>query len=297
MNTHTESGDKRQEGVSYGNAWMYKALISLLRHVPVKVFYVFNAVFIIPVTLVVSPGARLTFHYFRQKRGYGWWRSWRDTYRNHCLFGKTVVDKFAMYAGRQFQVNYHGLDQYQELSAKPEPLLLLNAHIGCSEIVGYSIHLEKPCNVLVYGGEKQPLMDYRQHSFSNGNIKMIPVGTGTSHSDEIICALDNGETISAFADRLFTEGKVVESTIHGHKVNLAKGPFSLAVTRGIPVLMVSGMKEKDGSYTAFITPLHYDQTLTKKQQRQQLADAYTAEIDRLLALYPLQWFNYSNIWI
>lgn len=297
MNTQTDSSSKRHEGISYGNAWLYKSLICLLRHLPIQVFYAINSIFIIPVTLVVSPGARLTFNYFHKKKGYGWWRSWRDTYRNHCLFGKTVIDKFAMFAGRRFQVNYHGLDRFEKLASRPEPLLLLNAHIGCSEIVGYSIHLEKPCSVLVYGGEKQPLMDYRQHSFSHGNIKMIPVGTGTPHSEEIISALDNGETISAFADRLFTEGKVVVSTIHGNKVNLAKGPFSLAVTRGMEVLMVSGMKERDGSYAAFITPLNYDRTLPKKQQRQQLADAYTAEIERLLTTYPLQWFNYSNIWV
>ena len=55
------------------------------------------------------------------------------------------------------------------------------------------------------------------------------------------------------------------------------------------------MKEKDGSYSAYFTPLHYDKALPKSEQRQQLADAYTAEIDRMLESYPLQWFNYSNL--
>jgi predicted LPLAT superfamily acyltransferase len=61
--------------------------------------------------------------------------------------------------------------------------------------------------------------------------------------------------------------------------------------------MVSAMKEKDGSYTAYMTPLHYDKSLSRGEQRQQLADAYTAEMERLLAMYPLQWFNYSDNWI
>lgn len=288
---------KGTKGITYGSAWMYKALIFMLRIVNIRVFYIVMAVFVIPITLVFSPGARLTFHYFRQMRGYGWWQSLRLTYRNHCIFGQTVIDKFAMYAGHKFRIRYEGLDAYKQLSAGDKPLLQLSAHIGCSEVLGYSLHVGKPCNVLVYGGEKQSLMNYRRASFGSSNIKMIPVGTDQSHSDEIIRALDNGETVSAFADRLMNINKVVISTLHGFQVYLAKGPFSLATTRGIDVIMASAMKEKDGSYTAYFTPLTYDKTLSKSQQRQQLADAYTAEIERLLDRYPLQWFNYSDLWV
>ena len=271
-------------------------LIKLLKSVSIKAVYAFMAVCVIPVTMVVSPGARLTFRYFRQRRGYGWWQSLRATYRNHYLFGQTVIDKFAMYAGHRFKISYHGLEVYKELMESPKPLIQLSAHIGCSEILGYSLHLNKPCNVLVYGGEKQSLMSYRKASFGDSNIKMIPVGTGTSHSDEIVEALDKGEIVSAFADRFMNANKLVVSKLHGYGVKLAKGPFSLATTRGIDVIMVSAMKERDGSYSAYFTPLPYDKTLPKSQQRQQIADAYTAEIERLLDLYPLQWFNYSDLW-
>ena len=285
-----------REGTTYGSAWMFRMLIKLLKSVSIKAVYAFMAVCVIPVTMVVSPGARLTFHYFRQRRGYGWWQSLRATYRNHYLFGQTVIDKFAMYAGHRFKITYHGLEVYKELMESPKPLIQLSAHIGCSEILGYSLHLNKPCNVLVYGGEKQSLMSYRKASFGDSNIKMIPVGTGTSHSDEIVEALDKGEIVSAFADRFMNANKLVVSKLHGYGVKLAKGPFSLATTRGIDVIMVSAMKERDGSYSAYFTPLPYDKTLPKSQQRQQIADAYTAEIERLLDLYPLQWFNYSDLW-
>ena len=276
---------------------MYRTLIRMLKNIDVRVFYCFMSVCVIPFTLIFSPGARLTFRYYHQKRQYGVWKSWWSTYRNHCIFGQTVIDKFSMYAGRKFKMNYNNLDLYKEMTSKPEPIIQLSAHIGCSEVLGYSLPLTKTCNVLVYGGEKQSLMHYRKASFGHMNVKMIPVGIGSTHSDEIIEALDKGEIVSAFADRFMTENKVVVSAIHGHEVKLAKGPFSLATTRGIDVIMVNAMKEKDGSYTVFMTPLDYDRTLPKSEQRQQLADAYTAEINRLLDLYPLQWFNYSNIWI
>ncbi len=287
---------KGKDGISYGNAWMYRTLIALLRVVPIKVFYVFMAVCVIPVTMVFSPGARLTIRYFREKRGYGKWQSIRATYKNHCLFGQTVIDKFAMYAGHQFTIHYNGLEFYQQLLDRPEAFIQLSAHIGCSEILGYSLHVNKQCNVLVYGGEKQSLMHYRQASFGHSNIRMIPVGTENSHSEDIVEALDRGEIVSAFADRFMNPNKLVVSTIHGFEVNLAKGPFSLATTRGIDVIMASAMKEKDGSYTAWFTPLPYDRTLPKSEQRQQIAKAYTTEIERMLEKYPLQWFNYSNLW-
>lgn len=287
----------RKEGTTYGNIKMFRMLINLLRHVNVKLVYGFMAVCVIPVTLIVSPGARLTYRYFHENRGYGRWKSWWFTYRNHCIFGQTVIDKFAMYAGHKFKIIYHGLEKYEELEQGSVPLLLLNAHIGCSEIVGYSLHLTKPCNILVYGGEKQSLMGFRKASFGNMNMKMIPVGTGVSNSEAIVNALDNGETISAFADRFMNMKKLVVSTIHGHKINLARGPFSLAVTRELNVMMISAMKESDGSYSSYMTPLTYDKSLPQKEQRQQLADAYTAEIEKLLDLYPLQWFNYSDPWV
>ena len=288
---------KGTKGITFGSAWMFKALISMLKTINIKVLYAFMAICVIPVTIVFSSGARLTFRYFHQRRGYGWWKSLRATYKNHCLFGQTVIDKFAMYAGHKFKIAYHGLEDYNQMLARPEAFIQLSAHIGCSEILGYSLHVDKPCNVLVYGGEKASLMGYRKASFGNMNIRMIPVGMETSHSDEIVGALDRGEILSVFADRLMNINKVVVSTLHGCKVNLAKGPFSLATTRGIDVIMASTMKEKDGSYTAYFTPLPYDKTLPKSEQRQQLADAYTAEIERLLDIYPYQWFNYSDLWV
>ena len=276
---------------------MYRALILMLKTINIKVFYSFMSICVIPITMAFSSGARLTYRYYHQRRGYGWWKSICATYKYHCLFGQTVIDKFAMYAGHKFQIAYHGLEDYNQLLERPDAFIQLSAHIGCSEILGYSLHVDKPCNVLVYGGEKASLMSYRKASFGDMNIRMIPVGMETTHSEEMVEALDRGEILSVFADRLMNINKVVVSTLHGCKVNLAKGPFSLATPRGIDVIMASTMKEKDGSYTAYFTPLPYDKTLPKSEQRQQIADAYTAEIERLLDIYPYQWFNYSDLWV
>lgn len=287
---------KYKGGRSYGNAWLYATLISWLKAVDVKVFYVFSNLCIVPITLLLSRGARMTYRYYHLRKGFGWLKSVRYTYRNHCIFSQTVIDKFAMYAGRKFKFAYEGLDFYNDIQQQPNALLQLSAHIGCSEILGYTLQRTKAYNVLVDSAEQESLMAYRSEAFANTNIKMIPVGNGSGSSEKIEEAFERGEIIGAFADRYVDPKKIITSTLYNNKVKLAKGPFSLAVARGIDVVMVNAMKERDGSYRAFFTPLHYDKTLTHKQQRQQLADSYTAEIERLLDRYPEQWFNYFELW-
>lgn len=288
--------DNKHEGTTYGNARMYRALIAMLRHSDVRWWYAFMAVCVVPVTLLISPGARLTRRYYRIKKGHGWWRSLCETYLNHVVFGQTVIDKFAMYAGHSFRMTYHGEEAYRALASRKEALVQLSAHIGCSEIIGYSYDNLKRANVLAYGGENASLMAERAKAFGNKAIRMIPVGTGEANSGDIIRALDDGEIVCAFADRFADPGKTIRVKLHGHNVRLAKGPFKLATTRALDVVMANAMKERDGSYTAFLTPLAYDKTAPKREQIRQLAEAYIKEVERLMELYPLQWFNYSDIW-
>ena len=247
---------------------MHRTLIKLLRRVDIRYVYRFTAVCVIPVAMVVSPGARIAYRYFRKRRGQGRWQALLSTYRNHCLFGQTVIDKFAMYAGHRFEIHSTGHEFFYAHVRDDQPVMLLNAHIGSSEMVGYNLSQSKPCNVLVYGGEKEELMEYRKKQFADMGIKM----------------------------RFMNPRKVIRSTIHGFKVRLSRGPFAIAVNRGIDVYMVVAMKQQDGSYDGRIIYLDYDKTLPHREQCQQLADLYTAEIEKILEEYPLQWFNYFNIW-
>lgn len=281
-------------GRTFGNALMYRWLIVILKHVNIHLLYGFMGICVIPFTLIFSPGAIVAFHYFHKGKRYGWLKSWWKTYCNHVIFGKIVIDKFSIYSGHKFKINYQGLDYYTNLTNKPEPFLQLSAHIGCSEIIGYSYDNEKPGNVLVYGGENKSLMAYREMAFRKRNIRMIPIGSHESHSDDIIKALERGEIIYAFADRLFNTTRTIKVCGNDCQMMVARGPLSIAVTRGLNVIMTNAMKEPDGSYTAYFTPLCYDKTANKRDQLQQLAEAYITEIERLLGKYPLQWFNYSN---
>ena len=95
---------KEWEGTTYGNAWMHKWLIRLLRFTDVRILYAFTSVFVIPVCLLINPSAGIIYRFFRERMGFGRLKSALKTYQNHCLFGQVVIDRFAMYAGKKFRI-------------------------------------------------------------------------------------------------------------------------------------------------------------------------------------------------
>lgn len=291
------STEKQWVGTTYGNGWMHQWLIRMLRWTDVRVLYAFSAVFVVPVCLLLAESRGIIYRYLRQRQGMGRWKAAWLTYRNHCLFGQVVIDRFAMYAGKHFQVDIDGYDHFLSLAAKPEAFVQLSAHIGNYELAGYTLVAEsKPFNALVFFGEKQSVMQHRNEMFADTNIHMIAVKEDMSHLFEIDHALQEGETVSMPADRLFGSAKSVTVTLLGAACQLPQGPFSVATMRGLDVLSVHVMKTAAKRYHIYVTPLHYDKQAPRKQQVQMLAEAYAAELERMLKQYPEQWYNFFPFW-
>ena len=288
---------KEWEGTTYGNAWMHKWLIRLLRFTDVRILYAFTSVFVIPVCLLINPSAGIIYRFFRERMGFGRLKSALKTYQNHCLFGQVVIDRFAMYAGKKFRIEIEGLEYYQKLTSGKESFIQLSSHMGNYEIAGYTLmHDKKALNALVFFGEKASVMSNRARLFSGTNIKMIPIRPDMGHLFEIDQALQRGEIVSMPADRIFGSPKYVITQLLGAEVKLPLGPFSVATMRGLNVLAVNVMKSSMKSYKIFVTQLDYNREAPRKIQISQLAQGYAAELERMLTMYPTQWYNYFEYW-
>ena len=284
-------------GTTYGNEWMHRWLIRLLRHIDTRVLYVFVAVFVIPVCLMLNPSRGIIYRYFRQRIGYGRLKSAWKTYVNHCLFGQVVVDKFAMYAGKKFNIEIEGAEQFTELTKQKEGFVMLSAHIGNYEIAGYTLVSKvKRLNALVFAGEKASVMRNRSKMFAETNTNMIAIQPDMSHLFEIDKALTDGEIVSMPADRINGSPKYIEHDFLGAKARFPLGPFSVATSRGLNVLTVHVMKTSLRGYKTYVTPLHYDKSATRQEQIRQLSQAYVCELERCVRQYPTQWYNYYNFW-
>lgn len=287
---------RQWQGTTYGSSLMHRWLIRLLRVIDIRVVYVFAYVFVIPPCLL-RPGFKPIYRYFRLRWGYGPIRSFLKTYQNHCMFSQVVIDRFAMYAGRHFKVKTEGFDHFQHLSRQPESFILLSSHIGNYEVAGYTlVSADKPLNALVFSGEKESVMKSRHAMFSDKNIKMIPVMEDMTHLFLINQAIGRGEIVSMPADRVFGSTKTIGVSLLGAKASLPMGPFSVATMRRLKALAVNVMKTSWNTYTIYVTPLLYDTNAPRKQQISELATAYAAETERILKLYPTQWYNFFDFW-
>lgn len=289
---------KAWKGTTYGNAWMHRWLIRLLRHTDVRVFYVIVSVLIIPVVLLFNPSRRTSYRYFRHRLSYGRFKAARLTYVNHCLFAQVVIDKFAMYAGKRFKVETDGEEHFRRLAARPEGFVMLSAHIGNYELAGYSLSTgTKRLNALVFGGEKDSVMWNRNRMFEENGIRMIPVRADMSHLFTLDSALRDGEIVSMPADRIGGSQKNIELELLGAKAKFPLGPFAVATARQTSALMVSVVKVATLSYKAYITPLHYDtQAASRREQIQQLAQTYVLALEKSIRAYPEQWYNFYDFW-
>lgn len=289
---------KAWKGTTFGTPWMHEQLIKMLRYVPVPLFYAFTAAFVVPVCLITGKSSRLVYRYMRERQGFSSLKALWKTYVNHCLFSQVVIDKFAMYACRKFHVDIVGYEHYKRLENKAdEGFLQLSAHIGNYEIAGYTLHADnKRFNALVFGGEKESVMQERNKMLERDNIRLIPVCDDMSHLFLLNEALSQCECVSMPADRLFGSPRNIEMTFLGAKARFPIGPFNVAAMRKLNVLAVNVMKTSITGYTIYVSPLPYDKEAPRKECVRQIAEAYKCELEKLLHAYPCQWYNYFEFW-
>lgn len=289
--------DKEWVGTTYGNGWMHKWLIRILKHTDVRIWYAFASVFVVPVCLILNPSYGIAYRYFRNRHGLSSIKAFWLTYVNHCLFSQVVIDKFAMYSGKKFKIELEGYEYYTKLNETDKGFIIMSSHIGNYEIAGYTLVAEnKPFNALVFYGEKESVMNNRNKMFADTNIRMIPIKNDMSHLFVINNALQNGEIVSMPADRILGSKKSISKVFLGATADFPMGPFSIATMRGLDVLAVNVMKVSLKSYKIYITPLAYDKSASRKEQIEELSEKYKGELERMIKKYPAQWYNFYEFW-
>ena len=289
--------DRQWIGTTFGNGWMHKMLIRILRFVDVRFIYVVSDIFVVPFCVLFNHSGKIAYSFYRHRLHDNVLKSCWRTYRNHCLFSQVVIDKFAMYAGKKFDVTISGTDFFKRLEALDDGFIQLSSHIGNYEIAGYSLNsTKKGIHAIVYSSEKESVMNNRNSMFIRTNVSMIALKEDMSHLFEIDEALCRGDIISFPSDRHIEGARCVTVSFLGEDAKFPQGPFSVATMRGVEVLAVNVMKEGLKKYKIYLTPLHYNREEPRKVQIQELCKKYVDELEHMIRKYPTQWFNFYDFW-
>jgi len=292
------SEERQWSGKTDGTLWMHKALIGCFKVLPMGLIYFFMALVVPFYMLINHSGYLAIYHYLRQRQGMGPLRAFCGCYFNHFLFGASLMDRFATYAGRKFQIKKTGMDVFTSLAGKEQGFIMLSSHIGNAEMSGYMLSTPlKRMNAITFPDEKASVRSNRDRMLEVNNIRLISAD-GLDWLFTLNAALSDGEIVSIHADRLFGSSKSLKVTILGAEAQIPMGPFNLAASRDLPVTASFCMKTGFRSYEALQYRLDTPEmdSMPKTEKMDYLAARYASVVNEVLSKWPLQWYNFFEFW-
>ncbi len=287
------------QGKSKGTPLGYRIFIAILKNFGVLPAY-FLLRFVAAYYFIFDiKSSRLLWNYFHNRLKFGKWKSFRLLYANYYIFGQCIIDKVVMMAQipNKFTFNFDGEDHLRQISAGGKGGLLLSAHIGNWEIAGHLLkRLETRVNVVMYDGEHEKIKQYLEDVTGGRNMNVIVIRDNISHIYDIHEALKNNELVCMHADRFIEGNKTVSHTFLNKEAKFPLGPFLLAATLKVPVAFVYAFKESATHYHFYSSAPKTYTHLSKEEMISTLLQEYTTEMEKKVALYPTQWFNYYDFW-
>ena len=295
-----ETAERQWSGKTDGGNFGQRFLFAVLKSVPVRVFYPI-LIFVVPVYCVVNHRAfGYIKSYFHEIHHFSPWKSFWKTIQNHFVFGKVVLDRFAILAGnaKQFVIDVPDNELFMQLLNRPEGFIVAGSHIGNFELSGHFFNQDKKkINIIVYDGEGATMQDRRRASFLSHNVRMIALSKDFSHIYEIKDALERGEIIAVACDRVFGSNKTLKVNFLNKDAHFPIGPFLLAAQMDCLIISLVAVKKRGTRYQAFLRIFDKPSEQSNMRQRSQfIAEQYSDFLASILRQYPEQWFNFYDFW-
>jgi len=278
---------------------MQRALLKLFRFLPLTFFYAVMALVIPFYMLFDRRGYRASYSFYRHRLGRGPVHAFLSVYANEFRLGQVVMDRFALYAGRKFDIRVDDMPLFVRLAAEAPGFVQVSSHVGNYEMAGYLLRAErKRMYALVFAGETETVMSQRAALFAGSNIEMVPIAEDMSHIFALNAALADGNIVSMPGDRIFGSQKSFSCDFFGAPARFPVGPFVLAAQRSVSMLAVFVMKAGLRRYEVSIYPLGValDETLPARKRAEAMAAEFAQRLEEVVRRYPAQWFNFYDFW-
>jgi len=226
---------------------------------------------------------------------------WRDQYRHLWTFACSLFDRVQLLAGSPhvFDVRIHYVDD-ETPELLDYPCLLLGAHVGNFELLRWlsKYHPLLAVRPLMYREQGQAVDEVLRQLNPEVFERIIEIG----RVDSLLAAreaLDQGESLALLGDRCPPQGRTCDAALLGDPIQLPEGPFRLARTLNVPVILCFGLRRGWRRYDVYLECFDADPQATSAQGNHPLGATAQAFADRL-AHYchdaPYNWFNFYDFW-
>lgn len=279
--TMKRSHNSRQwAGGTGGTQGELKFLLWVFKYIPSWGLYWLMAIEILFYMIANRKATIASYHYFRQCYNHSPLISGWKTYLTFYHFGQVILDRFAVYAGRTFHIEYDHYEVFDRMLHSTEGGIILQSHVGNYEMAGYMLNSDtKPINILLAPGEIEMVMCHRTEVFTKHHIRMIPEKDDMSHIFELYAVLKRGELVSIPADRC--TGKTTQVQFFGRPTLLPVGPFKIIITT------------QSASIALFVMKTHRD-TYRVICREAATPQEYASVLETIVRQYPTQWYNFFD---
>ena len=287
MNGEEIKSRRKWSGRTFGTATMHRWLIAVLRVMPLWMLYFFTFTVVLPTILPFQWRSLGLIYRFARAAGRGPVRAAFTAVANIYCFASVVMDRFAMYAGKRFKIVVDGYEIFDNAMHSPLGVVILSSHLGNFELAGYSMFSRhKRFNAVVFGLEKDTIMQQRHLMLSRNNMSLITATPAMDHVFQINAALDSGEVVAIPADRLFGSTKSFRLPSVGGAGTFPRGAFAVAAMKPAVILQLTVLKRSLKTYRVVVEPIIADSSLPASRRALQIASVFASNLARLARLHP-----------
>lgn len=279
------------KGTSRGTPLGYRFFILILRTLGPRIAHAVLW-FVVPwYALTARASNKAIRGYFQRLRATGH-REKLTVIGSYITFGKSLIDRAAMRAGRASDYTWVKLGTVQPLKDAGAGVVI-SAHLGNWELAGNLLGHQSsmPIHVLMQDAEVEAIARAQEQGQERRAFNVIAIKDDFSHVYAAAEALRAGGLLCLHGDRFLPGARTVTRSFLGADAQFPVGPFALARSLQVPVTYAFVVNTAPLCYS-----FHATEPLPAGSTVDALIDAYVKALEDVAHKYPLQWFNYYDFW-
>ena len=224
-----------------------------------------------------------------------------DTLRHIHTFASTILDRALLLTGggKGIALDVSGLHHVEAAVAGCRGCVLLGAHHGSFAVLrGLAERCPVPVKMLMYRANAGAYSTAMERLDPATAQNVIPIGDLQSML-QVHEAVAAGAIVGILADRVPDGGRAVSAPFFGRAANFAAGPFILAASLGVPVLVFGGVRTGHRRYQVVFAPFAERVVLPRATRQAALLDIvgrYAQWLEQSCRAHPFNWFNFFPFW-